>query len=167
MPPRSPLLSWTAGLIVCGIGALLVIFPIPYGAPQANVIFTVRFVAAVLAVFLADSLGGGWFGYVSIGIAFLGILHGDDAWKTALPLLVGCNFIALFLRHLEPNWFGVWLGSLAFTIPVLLVFLLTNKLDPNLKLPLDTLYPLVHGLSGAVALLIAKLLDPRAVQNTA
>jgi hypothetical protein len=148
---RSSLVSWLFGLLLLVSGMLLVFLVTPF--PQ-------RFVIACATVFLVDALGGRWFGYFSL-LGLVGALFNDPggAWTLMLPLVAGSLWAGLFLRHAEPGWFGVPLGIVGFALPLGVMLVLKNRLDPGLELPLGAQYPVLHVLTGVFSVIFSTLIS--------
>jgi hypothetical protein len=157
---RSSLASWLFGLLLLASGMLLVFMVTPF--PQ-------RFVIACATVFLVDALGGRWFGYFSL-LGLAGGLFNDPSgtWLLMLPLVAGSLWAGLFLRHAEPGWLGVPLGIIGFVLPLGVMLVLRNRLDPGLELPLGSQYPVLHALTGAFSVIFSTLvsLPLRAAQTS-
>jgi hypothetical protein len=151
LPMRSSLASWLAGLLLLASGTLLVFVVTPF--PQ-------RLVIACVTVFLVDALGGRWFGYFSL-LGLAGGLFNDPGgvWLLMLPLVAGSLWAALFLRHAEPGWLGVPLGIVGFALPLGVMLVLKDRLDPGLELPLGTQYSVLHVLTGAFGVIFSTLVS--------
>ena len=142
-------------LLVLVSGGLLVYLPL--GFPE-------RLIAACVTIFLVDALGGRWFGYLALGVLFVGLLQDPGGtWASMLPLLLGSLYAALLLRHQEPGWLGVPLAVLGAALPLVVLLAVRGRLDPEFDLPLGDRYPLLHALSVTFAALLGTLVAaPRA-----
>jgi hypothetical protein len=121
--------------------------------------FPIRFVLACLTVLLVDAFGGRWFGYAAIPFITVGLLNDQQGtWALLLPLIVGSLWAGLFMRHLEPNWWGVPLGFLGFMAPLVVILVLRGRIDPGLQLPLGGQFPLLYGITGAASMIISGIL---------
>lgn len=142
-----PVLPFAGALLIAGSGGLLVSMPLP---------FAQRLIAACLAVFLVDALGGRWFGYAALAIPFVGLFADPGGtWAGMLPLIVGSLLSALVLRHAEPGWLGVPLALGGFVLPLAAILVVRARLDPSLELPLGGRYPQLHALAGGFAILVS------------
>lgn len=147
---RSPVAAWFFGLLLLGLGCFAI-----YSFPA----FPVRLALACLTVFLVDALGGRWFGYASVPFIAVGLLNDPSGtWVLLLPLLIGSFWGGLFLRHVEPGWFGVPLGMLGFAAPLVGLLVLRGRIDPTLELPLKNQFSMYYLISGGVAILLASIL---------
>lgn len=137
------------GLLLLGVGCAA-IFAFPA--------FPIRLAVACLMVFLVDAFGGRWFGYTAIPFIAVGLLN-DTAgnWILVLPLLLGAFWAALFLRHVEPGWFGVPLGMIGFVVPLFGLLFLQQRIDPNIQLPLKGQFTMYYVASGTVAILVSSV----------
>ncbi len=120
--------------------------------------FQVRLLVACLTVFLVDALGGRWFGYTAVPFIAIGLLNDrDGTWILLLPLLIGSFWAGLFLRHVEPGWFGVPLGMIGFLAPLVILVVLRSRVDPAMTLPLKTQFPLYYIGAGGIAILVSSV----------
>ncbi len=121
--------------------------------------FPIRFVLACLMVLLVDSFGGRWFGYAAILFTAVGLLNDQQGtWALLFPLIIGSLWAGLFMRHLEPNWWGVPLGFIGFMAPLAVILVLRSRIDPALQLPLGDQFPLLYGITGAASMIISGIL---------
>ncbi len=146
---RSFVASWLTGLFFLGVGcAALVVFPA----------FPVRLIVACLMVFLVDAFGGRWFGYAAIPFIGVGLLNDPTGtWVLVLPLLIGAFWAGLFLRHVEPGWFGVPLGLIGFALPLVGLLVLRGRIDPALQLPLRDQFVVYYLAAGAGAIVVSSV----------
>jgi hypothetical protein len=118
----------------------------------------VRLVAACLMVFLVDAFGGRWFGYTAVPFVAVGLLNDPrETWILLLPLVVGSFWAGLFLRHVEPGWFGVPLGLVGFVLPLSGLLALRGRVDPALQLPLQNQFVLYYLGAGAIGILVSSI----------
>ena len=123
--------AWLRGILLLGVLVWLMGFSTqPWAALVGG---------WILGVILLDELGGGWFAYLGIPIGWLAFLSVPEQWWTVAPLLTGCLWVYLLVRH-SGGLFALPLAVAGFVAPwFVFQFLLTRidrvgKVDPVLRL---------------------------------
>ncbi len=143
---RSLLLAWAA-LILTGLLLIL---------PGATALW--RLTGWSLGTILIDALGGPWLGYLALLAGSLGFLRISPGWTLVFPILVGCLWIYLILKHAFPRGAEL-IAALGYLLPFLAFKLLGPKLDRSIHLGRTPVLLLIASdlVGSLLALLIARL----------
>ena len=102
----------------------------------------------ILGVIVLDELGGGWFAYLGIPVGWLAFLTVPEQWWTVAPLLTGCLWVYLLVRH-SGGLFALPLAVGGFVTPwFLFQFLMpridrVGRADPQFRLLVSDPFPRV------------------------
>jgi hypothetical protein len=123
--------AWLRGILILGILVWLMGFsPLPWASLVG---------VWILGVILLDEVGGSWFAYLGIPVGWLAFLSVPEQWWTVAPLLTGCLWVYLLIRH-SGGLFALPLAVAGFVTPwFVFQFLLpridrVGKVDPVFRL---------------------------------
>jgi hypothetical protein len=143
------------------VGSFLVL--VAFIAAIAPVALPVRSAAIVLAAYLAFSVGGMAFAYLTALVApALGLIGGDEAWLIMLPIMLAGNLLAMLALEWTWRWWALLVSPLLLIAPALFVAWASDLSLFRLSLPWDdgrAMWIGLHLLVAVLGLLLAIMVD--------